>query len=965
MTSIAEIFQKEGEPYLGHAAQAVVDQGKFIWWISEGYADFFLQNQSAEQGLVGDSWALFRVDAGEFFFDLPAENLPIGYIRMMHVSHDALCYRLPRENFYPILQNPETRATAELLLARLIKKQLHPKRQHRLPPKQTEPLHFGEQTVAEGGHLFSDLPLSWVKVRQGQLEALSIPTEILKAGSIFPLTNGGWLTAKEAAELSILKTAELSLAEAAQAGDQFQGWIVQAWLTDWEHVSKLRQDRADLKQTMEGKEVDEGMTAFMSVLEEGEPEPLVVDGEHTDLLRACQKIGSHLGINFKPLSVNMDVETTHSTLRRLVAAAGARCREVTLSEGWWLGEEPLLCFTREDHQPVALLPKSSGGYEIYDPANHELQPFTPALAENFERKAFTFHQGLPESVGLKNILSFGFQGTGLDFAHAFWMSIIAGLLALLMPYTYDILLNQIIPDESVRSLAWLSGVLVVAALVSAGIFLMRGMAIVRLEGRTDYRLQAALWDRLLKLPLGFFRHYSTGDLAMRALGFFKIRALLSNTVVASFFAGIFSLLYVGMLLFYNLPLSLLAILLLLFLFSMTLLSAKRMISYTTHQTNIAGHLAGFVLQLLTGIAKLKMAGAERRAFARWSMEYAEQEKNAFKSRMLLNLVAAMNAAFPALMSLAVFAGAILFWQNAPNFSVGAFLTFNTALASLVLAVTTMGSSLLGAVNVLPFYRRLAPILEARPEVDEQKRSPGVLTGRLSVKHLAFRYGPEAPLILQDISFDVAPGELIALVGYSGCGKSTLLRLLLGFEQASMGNIYYDDQNIASLNIAEVRTQIGVVLQSGRLVPGSIFQNIVGALPYGMEEAWQAARLCGLAEEIEAMPMGMHTFISEGATTLSGGQRQLILIARALISRPRLLFFDEATSALDNQTQAVVTKSLNELHATRIIIAHRLSTVKAADRILVLRDGCIVESGSYEELLAKNGYFAELAKQQLA
>jgi ABC-type bacteriocin/lantibiotic exporter with double-glycine peptidase domain len=261
--------------------------------------------------------------------------------------------------------------------------------------------------------------------------------------------------------------------------------------------------------------------------------------------------------------------------------------------------------------------------------------------------------------------------------------------------------------------------------------------------------------------------------------------------------------------------------------------------------------------------------------------------------------------------------------------------------------------------------RIKPILQEEPEAAGGAADPGDLSGQITLSDVSFRYGEDSPLALDNVSFNVDPGEFVAIVGPTGCGKSTLLRLLLGFETPTAGAVLFDGQEMTQLEVGAVRRQCGVVLQNGQLLAGDIKSNIIGSSGYTIEDAWTAARMAGIDKQIEAMPMGMHTVLSEGATTLSGGQRQRIMIARALVSRPRIILFDEATSALDNPTQKVVAESMRQLNATRIIIAHRLSSVAEADRVIVLDQGRIVQRGRYEELLAdQDGLFASLASQQL-
>jgi ATP-binding cassette subfamily C protein len=369
------------------------------------------------------------------------------------------------------------------------------------------------------------------------------------------------------------------------------------------------------------------------------------------------------------------------------------------------------------------------------------------------------------------------------------------------------------------------------------------------------------------------------------------------------------------------------------------------------------------LQLLTGIAKLRVAGAERRAFAVWAGQYSVQKANAARAQSAANALAVFNSASGVLTSLVIFAAVAFLLKG--GVSTGEFVAFNTAFAQFLFASTGLTSAFTSILQAAPFYERAKPILQALPEVDTEKPDPGELRGRVEINHVSFRYDPDGPLVLDDVSLLAEPGEFVAIVGPSGAGKSSLLRLMLGFDEPEAGSVYYDLHDISELNVQAVRHQIGVVLQNGRLMMGTLFQNIAGASQLTMDQAWEAARMAGLDKDIEMMPMGMFTFLGEGTSAISGGQRQRLMIARAIASRPRILLFDEATSALDNRTQAIVSSSLEKLLATRIVIAHRLSTIMNADMIYVLVAGRIVQSGTYAELMGKEGPFRELAARQIA
>jgi ATP-binding cassette subfamily C protein len=386
---------------------------------------------------------------------------------------------------------------------------------------------------------------------------------------------------------------------------------------------------------------------------------------------------------------------------------------------------------------------------------------------------------------------------------------------------------------------------------------------------------------------------------------------------------------------------------------------------------IRGSISGLVLQLINGVNKLRVSGAEDRAFREWARKFSDQKRIAFKAGKLANAAHVFNQIFPVLCSAIIFGTYAWFRdlaaRNGDTFkmSTGEFIAFNTTFTLILSSFLSLAAASLELMIIVPLFERLVPIIEAPPEIDEAKAHPGELTGEIEVSHLTFRYSADGPPILRDVSLHIRPGEFVALVGGSGSGKSTLLRLLLGFEKPESGAILYDNQDLYSLDLREVRQQTGVVLQSSKLMPTDIYRNIIGSHQLSLNDAWEAARMSGLDRDIKNMPMGMNTVVSEGGGTFSGGQRQRLMVARALVNKPRIIFFDEATSALDNETQRTVTDSLDAMQSTRIVIAHRLSTIINADRIFVLMNGEMVQSGSYAELMNQPGPFAELAKRQLA
>jgi ATP-binding cassette subfamily C protein len=463
--------------------------------------------------------------------------------------------------------------------------------------------------------------------------------------------------------------------------------------------------------------------------------------------------------------------------------------------------------------------------------------------------------------------------------------------------------------------------------------------------------------------VAFFRGYTAGDLAGRALGVATIRRLLTGVAVSAVLTSVFSFLNLGLLFFYDARLAGVAAAGLFVVLLATALSVGLQLRHQRAAYRARGEVAGKVLQFLTGIARLRVAGAEGRALALWARDFSAQKRAAFRARSVANAFAVLDAAVPGVAVLAVFGTVAALGDGGP--SLGTFLAFNAAFTGVLAAALALGVSLNSLLQAVPLYERLRPILRADPEVSPSRTDPGELGGEVELRHVSFRYHADGPAVLRDLSLHVRPGTFVAVVGPSGAGKSTLFRLLLGFESPAGGSVAYDRRDLAGLDLQAVRRQVGVVLQNGKVVAGDVLTNIVGSSLLGPEDAWEAARLSGLDGDIREMPMGMHTVVSEGGGTLSGGQRQRLMIARAVVTRPRVLLFDEATSALDNQTQAVVGKGLESLKATRIVVAHRLSTVRHADWIYVLEAGRVVQQGRYEDLLGQGGLFAELVKRQLA
>jgi len=678
----------------------------------------------------------------------------------------------------------------------------------------------------------------------------------------------------------------------------------------------------------------------------------------TPLATACLAIGKAAGIHIKiPQSVLQG--KARDPQRAIARHSAVRTRRLVLQGDWWKRDSgPMLAFLEADNRPVAILPRGGHGYTVFDPQTDESVRVHRKTAMALSGIAYVFYRPFPHHpLTGGQVLLAGLRGCGRDLWTIAIAAFVASLLALVAPFATGIVFDSIIPGSERGQLFQTVLLILASAVAMILIALTRGYALLRVEGKLDFSTQAAVWDRLLNLPTTFFRNYSAGDLASRSLAISNIRDILTGTILTAILSGIFSVSSLFLLFYYSPRLSLIAMGLAGAALVVTVGAGLLQLRWQRLVAENAGKLAGMIFEFVDGVAKFKVSGTEGRAFARWASPFVAQKQMAVSIRRISNGVAACNAGFP------VIALAIVFAWVGGSLSTGGFLAFNLAFGQLLGSVVALGGGILGLLGVVPLHERIKPIFETVPESDAGA-DPGELTGNIEVSHLAFRYTADTPMILHDVSLSIRAGEFVAFVGASGSGKSTLLRLLLDFEKPISGAIYYDGQDLAGLDIQEVRRQMGVVLQNGKLMPGDILTNIIGSAPLTVDHAWAAARLAGLEDDIKAMSMGMYTMVSEGGRGLSGGQRQRLMIARAIVGKPRMLLWDEATSALDNRTQEIVARAMEQMQATRIVIAHRLSTIMKADRIFVLDQGVVAQSGTYSELMNQEGLFAELARRQL-
>jgi ATP-binding cassette subfamily C protein len=824
----------------------------------------------------------------------------------------------------------------------------------------------------------------WVRIQQSHAKWLGHPDLLLDQHTpCVPLGNGMCLEADDdRLELYARDTSEVATQTILIRGlAQFHDYVLR-----YLQIIRQQERQAEFIQFQAQQHLNRQVTqqtihSLVSVLS-----PQVDRGFDSDssLLSAAGAVGKALGVPIYPPGKSEDLSRLKEPLEMIARASQLRLRRVLLRDGWWQKDGgAILAYTSGDRHPVALLPIGNTRYELFDPmqvdgsknkgvlsSEYSTQkpriPVNEAVAHTLDPVAFVFYRPLPNvPLNAVSLLRFTLQGRRQDIITLLLTGIAATLVGMLVPQGTALLVDRAIPYGDVSLLLQLGLGLVAAAFGGASFHLAQVIAVLRIESSSDATLQAAVWDRLLKLKTAFFRQYAIGDLNARVSGIGAIRRKLSATALQTIFTSFFALLNLGLLFYYSPPLAGLALILAIIVLVFTTLSGALLIRKNRPLMEIEGEIFGLMVQLINAVPKLRVAGVEARAFAYWGHQYTQQLQLLLSTQQLEDAVNLFNTVMPAMtMVLLFWLASSLMDGSGTNLSTGTFLAFSVAFGIFISGVTNLSNTLIEVLDVIPLWQRSQPILAAEPEVDSNQTDPGRLSGQIHIDHVSFRYREEGVLNLDDVTIEVKPGEFIALVGPSGSGKSTILRLLLGFETPMSGTVYYDGQDLTGLDVTAVRRQLGVVLQNSRINAGSIFENIAGGALITLEEAWIAAEMSGFAADVRAMPMQMHTLISEGGSNLSGGQRQRLMIARALALKPRILLFDEATSALDNKTQAIVSQSLDQLQVTRVVIAHRLSTIRNADRIYVLESGRVVQQGNFEQLVNQPGIFAQLVRRQV-
>ncbi|WP_420604417.1 ATP-binding cassette domain-containing protein [Methylobacterium sp.] len=972
-TSIAELAARSGAsvPCAGNMP-VKLDDPDSVWFIDRGAVDLFLVEfrdgveQAAPQHLLRRTSGRLlpgvapdeQDDAKDTTLSLVAKGLPGTVLRRLPAS------LLSEVHPADLAEQIDTwliaiTGTLSRLASRLPRPTAlaEPGMNRTLPPC-TLSVRRGVVWVSEpsrGASLFMDM------VDQAELAEASGPRE-----AVIPLTRTSWLTLFDEAAVSGRSTEALAR----------QGMLLPALASF--HAAAFTLERLNRRlAVVDDANLERARTTSHRTAETAARQRLFnihdlpidrdAGADGTALADALQVIGRHQGIDFR-IPARSGSSDSPVGLVDILDASGVRARRVRFdSEGdWWRGDSnAMLAFRAEGGQPVALLPGTFGGYREIDPISGRSIRMTANRADTLENDAWMFYRPLPSgNVRPADLLRIALHGSAADLARLVIAGLPGGLIKLLPALALGIVANHVVAGGSAGTLYAVAVALAGFGLIGALLHMLQSTAMMRFEGRSTSQVEAAFWDRLMRLPPSILRRHPAGDLAMSGMTFQNLRDGLQGVVADSLLSIVFLLPILGVIFFYD---STLGAITLLFSLASLLVTVTIGLCQTVPHGRMAGaarRVAGHLFQIVGGIAKLRVENAEGSAFAIWARDYREQKRAELDLGAIDGHARAFGAALPFL------AGGVLLFAvmtaGDRNVPVGDFLVVYTVFIAFQSAIGRLGESFGTIAAILPAFDQMRPLLAAVPETEVGGEPVERLNGDVLFDRVSFRYDPDGPLILDDVTIHASPGEFVAIAGESGAGKSTLFRLALGIDRPCAGAVYFDGRDLRHLNLKQVRRKIGAVPQSVRLHPHDLWDNIVAHHEETTtEEVWRAARAAGIEREIKSMPMGLMTMVGSSGAVLSGGESQRVTIARSLIRNPRIMLLDEATNWLDNESQAEVMQSLARLTSTRIVIAHRLSTLEQADRIYVMQAGKVVQCGSFQELMEVDGVFSELVRRQIA
>ena len=702
--------------------------------------------------------------------------------------------------------------------------------------------------------------------------------------------------------------------------------------------------------------------------------------------------------HYKPVEVPDTIHDVNEQLDYVLRPLGLMTRDVTLEKGWYKDAfGPMLGVymeknvdragsapdsagdgketaeddsgsqeSREEQSDpggtmVALLPGRVSGYRFRDPGTGKMTRITRANAARIAPNALCFYRPLPmKSLGIPDLLLYMKNCiSSSDVIQIFLATLAVTLTGMIEPKVYQMITGPVLESRSVSLLMGTAVFLLSAAFASQLLSVVRSLVMSRISTKASLAVESSVMMRLLSLPLSFFRRYSSGELSSRTTAVSSLCNILLTNIFSIGLSSLLSLLYITQIFNFTPLLVWPSIVIILVTVCASFVTSLMQIRISREKMKLGAQEAGMSYAMISGIRKIRLSGSEKRAFARWGRLFARNMEMEYNPPMFLKINSVIMTAISLI-------GNIVLYYLAVRSGVGpsGYFGFSAAYGRVMGAFSSLAGIAISVASIPPVLEMAEPILKTEPEITSEKEVITSIRGSIELNHIAFRYEKDTPLVFEDLSLKIRAGEYVAIVGRTGCGKSTLVRLLLGFEKPEKGAIYYDGHDLNRIDPRSLRKKMGVVTQNGQLFQGDIFANITISAPHlTLKEAWEAAEIAGIAQDIREMPMGMNTIISEGTGGISGGQKQRLMIARAVAPKPDILILDEATSALDNKTQKQVSEALDRLRCTRIVIAHRLSTIRNCDRILLIEDGKIAEEGTYEELIEKGGSFARLVERQ--
>ena len=682
--------------------------------------------------------------------------------------------------------------------------------------------------------------------------------------------------------------------------------------------------------------------------------------EHNHKKEVVEQIAKHYRI--KEPKINDEIHDVVEEISTVVSSKNLYPREVPLTNiGGLQFDDPLIVFTKQNRTPIVIYPNDRYRPYFISPVTGDFYIVTSDMMEELDDKAISFYHPLPKKkLTLKGYLEYARKFIKpFDAIAILLMIVLVTGIGMINPYLLKRLTGEVVENANMNLFyviaLQMTGVYVSYLLIKA----VQQIVNARISIKSERNLHAALMMRVLSLPGSFFKKYNTGELNARIGSVSALYSLIIEGIVLTGLSSIMSLIYLVQIRDFTpsliLPTLGIVILNLAFIIVISILERRLM----RKQMLASSKERGVSYGLINGIQKIRLTGSENEAFNKWEESYQVFQKVKFNPPFLIKIAPAISIV------IALAGNVLLYYLIAKNnISTSSYVAFLASYGTLTGALFQLTNIVGSATKIRPLQEMIAPIIEEEQENVGKKKMVPSLTGNIKIEHVTFKYEENLPLVLNDISIDIKEGDYLAIVGETGCGKSTLVRLLLGLEEPTEGTIYYDGNDMRRLNLSSLRKRIGSVTQNGSLFHADILSNIIITAPnLGEKEAWEAAKIACIDKDIEEMPMKMRTIISEGQGGISGGQKQRIMIARAVVNKPKILIFDEATSSLDNEAQSEISHAIDKLNCTRIVIAHRLSTIKQCKRILYLEGGKIVEDGTYQELIDKNGKFKELVEKQ--